>query len=661
MNIERYFNLIHSGMDDICSRYKPGEGKSNWSLLRNYSLAIVLSLFLSSCNFTLAADVTPPAGYQQEPVVVAPAESTTGPLYPLIPPDPSAGASIYAEKCAPCHGTSGLGNGVKAKDLPNPVTAIGSPEIARNSTPGQWFKIVTQGNLERFMPPFASLTDRQRWDVIAYTYRLSNTDQSNANSQAIYAENCAQCHGDRGEGDGPLADNLKMPDFTRQEYMASRSEADFFAAISEGISPNMAAFADKLSEEERWDMSGYIRSLSFAVALATENQKTPDPDQEPVIAQISPVSATEPSQAASSNGLVTGIIMNASGGAIPEGSEVMLHAFDQMELVYTATTNILADGTYAFDGIELEPGRSFLSTVNYDGAVYSSEFVTGDAANNKIELPIQVYDTTDDASVLTVDRLHFFFEFIDEKTVRVIELYVISNPTKLTVRARVVGQPVLTFSLPAQASNIEFEDGELGGRYLKTENGFGDTVPVRPGAGEYQVLVAYQMPYDKKLELSRPMSMETKAVVILVPEESIKVKGEGIEDAGSRDVQGTQYHMYSGKSLPKGSELSLTVTGRPTGAGPAVSVTSNSNLIVGLGALGIVLILAGVWLYRRNNPGEEPENDASDEVIAENESAESVMDAILALDDLFQEGQLPEEAYLQRRGELKARLKKLMT
>jgi hypothetical protein len=36
------------------------------------------------------------------------------------------------------------------------------------------------------------------------------------------------------------------------------------------------------------------------------------------------------------------------------------------------------------------------------------------------------------------------------------------------------------------------------------------------------------------------------------------------------------------------------------------------------------------------------------------------MDAIIALDDLYRAGQLPEDAYLTRRGELKARLKELM-
>ena len=36
------------------------------------------------------------------------------------------------------------------------------------------------------------------------------------------------------------------------------------------------------------------------------------------------------------------------------------------------------------------------------------------------------------------------------------------------------------------------------------------------------------------------------------------------------------------------------------------------------------------------------------------------MDAILALDDLYKEGQLPEEAYNQRRAELKERLKVIL-
>ena len=66
-------------------------------------------VWLSGCNFSLAADVTPPPGYQPQPAIQEQAEATSGPLYPLVPPDPQKGQAIYAEKCAPCHGRHRLG------------------------------------------------------------------------------------------------------------------------------------------------------------------------------------------------------------------------------------------------------------------------------------------------------------------------------------------------------------------------------------------------------------------------------------------------------------------------------------------------------------------------------------------------------------------------
>jgi hypothetical protein len=88
---------------------------------------------------------------------------------------------------------------------------------------------------------------------------------------------------------------------------------------------------------------------------------------------------------------------------------------------------------------------------------------------------------------------------------------------------------------------------------------------------------------------------------------------------------------------------------------------SSSSLVIGLGAFGLALVLAGAWLYTRtrsSSAGDEPEEAGREEDSFE--SSETVMDAILALDDLYQAGELPEEAYRQRRAELKARLKELM-
>jgi mono/diheme cytochrome c family protein len=138
---------------------------------------IVGVLSLSACSFSLAEDILPPPGSEQRLAPTEQADMLGGPLYPIVAPDPDNGAATYAEKCAPCHGVTGLGDGPRATQLPVPVPAIGTAEVARPSTPARWYEIVTQGNMERFMPPFESLPHRQKWDVIAYVYSLSQSPE----------------------------------------------------------------------------------------------------------------------------------------------------------------------------------------------------------------------------------------------------------------------------------------------------------------------------------------------------------------------------------------------------------------------------------------------------------------------------------------------------
>lgn len=630
--------------------------------MKRNALIVILfgSLWLAGCNFTLAADVTPPPGYQQQPAASVQEEATPTPIYPLVPPDPAAGMAIYTEKCAPCHGESGLGDGSLSMNLPNPVPPIGTGELARQSSPTRWFNIVTNGNMERNMPPFKSLTDRQRWDVVAYLYSLSGTGEIVERGANLYEEKCARCHGVSGKGDGPQAGEIPMPDFSRLEIAAGKSQADLYDSIKDGGSSGMPAFGGQLDDDEIWALTGYLTSLGFRQAY-------------PVVSPTQPPSAdaTEPSESMAleggeslidetSSGSVSGLVMNRSGAGAPVGATVMLHAFDQMQLVYTATTQINEDSTFSFDGVKIGPGLSFLATIDHGGVVYSSELVSATPQNSEIKLPIELFDTTSDTSILSIDRLHYFFEFLDESTVRVVELYIISNLTDRTVAAPTAKGPVLNFSLPQEASDLEFQDGEFGDRYVKTEDGFADTTPVRPGSGIYQVLFSYNMPYDRKLVLNRKMPLNTNAIVILVPEDTVKVKSDQIQDAGGRNVQGVQYHMYSGGGLSQNEELSLTVTGRAPAGVETLAVDARNNIIIGIGALGIVLILLGVWMYQRNRLGQPRETVQAGPPAAKIEKPEDVMDAILALDDLYQEGQLPDEAYLQRRGELKTRLSELL-
>ncbi len=624
-------------------------------------LVALLAGLLAGCNFSLAADVTPPPGYQPpapETPVASPAAAV--PLFPLIPPDPAKGAAIYIEKCAACHGPQGLGDGPQAASLPNPVAALGAPEFARQAIPAEWFRVVTQGNLERFMPPFPSLNDRQRWDVVAYALTLSASDESTRQGGDLYAAQCAQCHGATGKGDGPQAPE-GTPNFTDQERMAARSNQALFEVITNGAADTMPAFAS-LSETQRWALVDSVRSLSFAANLggpeATPAGAIPAPAASPAITATQAVSATAISP-------IHGVVTNASGGDLPEGLTVTLHAFDQMSLVMTDTAPVSAAGVFTFENVPAPAGRAFLTTLEFDHVLYGSDVAQVEAEGQPITLTMQVFETTTDQGALAVDRLHYFFEFIDPHTLRVAELYVISNRGQKTIISAGGPQsPVLTFLLPQGAANLQFQEGELGKRFIETPNGFADTIPIRPGEGNYQVLYSYELPYNRKLQLSRPMPLPVQAVVILTPETGVKVSGPALQDAGTREMQGVQYHSYSGAALEAGSTLDLTITGSPASGGAGVSLGSRESLLMGAGALGLVLLVVGAWLYQRSRAAgakaDQEVASASPPDALPAETREGLMDAILALDDLYQDGKLAEDVYRKRRAELKDRLARLM-
>lgn len=77
--------------------------------------------------------------------------------------------------------------------------------------------------------------------------------------KTVYTAECASCHGASGKGDGPAAKDLeKTPgDMTK---LKGQSDGALFWKITEGKKP-MASFAAKLSEQQRWDVINYMKTL----------------------------------------------------------------------------------------------------------------------------------------------------------------------------------------------------------------------------------------------------------------------------------------------------------------------------------------------------------------------------------------------------------------
>lgn len=78
-----------------------------------------------------------------------------------------------------------------------------------------------------------------------------------------YGYDCAMCHGTDGDGKGDLAVDmkLKMPDYRDPATLKSVSDGEMFYVIKNGNGGEMPSEADRLKDEDVWNLVNYIRSI----------------------------------------------------------------------------------------------------------------------------------------------------------------------------------------------------------------------------------------------------------------------------------------------------------------------------------------------------------------------------------------------------------------
>ena len=75
----------------------------------------------------------------------------------------SAGQKLYANKCAHCHGANGEGKGHSPSLQTETVHAL---------TPGELEWVIAHGFSLHRMPAFESLSQDERWQIVAYVQSL---------------------------------------------------------------------------------------------------------------------------------------------------------------------------------------------------------------------------------------------------------------------------------------------------------------------------------------------------------------------------------------------------------------------------------------------------------------------------------------------------------
>ena len=89
---------------------------------------------------------------------------------------------------------------------------------------------------------------------------------------ALYAQNCASCHGARGEGPPPQFASLDPPPiaFADRERARDRSLFGLYQVITQGLEETAMQSYASLPEEDRWSLAFHVGTLAYGDAKAGE-------------------------------------------------------------------------------------------------------------------------------------------------------------------------------------------------------------------------------------------------------------------------------------------------------------------------------------------------------------------------------------------------------
>jgi high-affinity iron transporter len=116
-------------------------------------------------------------------------------------------------------------------------------------------------------PEVATMASTLRWKIIE-AYKLVVVPKASPDLKhgaALYAAQCAACHGVEGRGDGIAAAELnpKPSNFHDRWRMAQRSVYGLYSTITLGVSGTAMAGFGHLSEEDRWALALHVSTLGL--------------------------------------------------------------------------------------------------------------------------------------------------------------------------------------------------------------------------------------------------------------------------------------------------------------------------------------------------------------------------------------------------------------
>lgn len=177
---------------------------------------------------------------------------------------------LYHNYCSVCHGDRGNGQSKANMALDPPPRDFSSPASRRELTRERIIHSISRGRPNTAMVGWDSQLSEAEIAALA-SYLLDKfIDPHDAVSQhpgkPLYAQNCAVCHGDHGNGGRWTAGmNVQPRDFTSERGRALNRETMLDALNNGRPGTAMASFKNQLTPQQMGDVVDYIRIAFMAL------------------------------------------------------------------------------------------------------------------------------------------------------------------------------------------------------------------------------------------------------------------------------------------------------------------------------------------------------------------------------------------------------------
>jgi hypothetical protein len=279
-----------------------------------------------------------------------------------------------------------------------------------------------------------------------------------------------------------------------------------------------------------------------------------------------------PTAAQTSDGVLTGVVTNATIEQPVAGLEVALSKFDSTGFLDGLTTTSADDGTFRFEGLDTTDGLVYAASVSYRNVVYSSGMIQFDEGPEQ-QTEVLVYETTLDQGIVQLQSRGLILTGVSaaDGIVSMLDVFVLQNNSALTLAPDDEAHTV-RFPVPRNALDVT----PLPGFNFGTPNIEGATVfattPFQPG--EQTATLGYTVPYTgTRLTIEVANVYPTAEVRLLVPVNlpegiaAITIAGAGITEAGVVDVGSEEYRLYFGPANAQpGTRLRFTYQSLPESA-----------------------------------------------------------------------------------------------